>query len=122
MDILEEFPSVALTPSSVKSYDIQVQKNKKPLDLEFPTDKLVTDLEDFIKESLMKAVTLAAFVLVIVGALNWGLVGLFRFNLVQALFGESALSSIVYALVGIAGVVLAARAATSPALVGVESR
>ena len=70
----------------------------------------------------MKAITLTAFVLVIVGALNWGLVGLFKFNLVQALFGESALSSIVYALVGIAGVVLAARAATSPALVGAESR
>ena len=70
----------------------------------------------------MKAVTIVAFVLVIVGALNWGLVGLFKFNLVQALFGDSAVSSLVYALVGIAGVVLAARAATTPALVGADAR
>lgn len=66
----------------------------------------------------MKAVTILALVLVIVGALNWGLVGLFKFNLVQALFGDSVLAAIVYTLVGISGVVLAARAATTPALVG----
>lgn len=46
-----------------------------------------------------------AFVLVIVGALNWGLVGLFDYNLVDSLFGVgSALSRIVYSLVGLAGV------------------
>ena len=42
--------------------------------------------------------------LVIVGALNWGLIGLFNFDLVAALFGKmSMLSRIVYSLVGIAG-------------------
>lgn len=42
--------------------------------------------------------------LVIVGALNWGLIGLFNFDLVAALFGKmSMLSRIVYNLVGIAG-------------------
>jgi uncharacterized protein len=70
----------------------------------------------------MKSVTLIAFVLVIVGALNWGLVGLFKFNLVQALFGDSVVAAIVYTLVGISGIVLAARAATTPALVGVTNR
>jgi uncharacterized membrane protein YuzA (DUF378 family) len=45
-----------------------------------------------------------ANVLVIVGALNWLLVGLFSFNLVDAIFGRmSALSRIVYILVGISG-------------------
>ena len=49
-----------------------------------------------------------AMVLVIVGALNWLLVGLFGFDLVAAITGNSfgeknALSSIVYVLVGIAG-------------------
>lgn len=51
----------------------------------------------------MKAVTTVALVLLIVGGLNWGLVGLFDFNLVDSLFGEdSALSRVVYALVGLA--------------------
>ena len=43
-----------------------------------------------------------ALVLTIVGGLNWGLVGAFSFNLVDALFGEgSALARIVYVLVGL---------------------
>jgi uncharacterized protein len=46
-----------------------------------------------------------AFILVIVGGLNWGLVGLLDFDLVAAIFGEmSALSRIVYILVGLAAV------------------
>lgn len=51
---------------------------------------------------------LVAFVLVVVGALNWGLVGLAQFDLVATLFGGSAavISRVVYSLVGIAGVLL----------------
>ncbi len=45
--------------------------------------------------------------LVIIGALNWGLVGAFNFNLVSALFGISLLSKVVYIAVGIAGVIQA---------------
>lgn len=47
-----------------------------------------------------------ALVLVIVGALNWLLVGLFNFDLVAAIFGgqQSFLSRIVYSLVGLAGI------------------
>jgi len=52
----------------------------------------------------MKAVDVLAAVLVIVGALNWGLVGIARFNLVTALFGQAILASTVFALVGLAGV------------------
>lgn len=46
-----------------------------------------------------------ALILVIIGALNWGLIGLFQFDLVASLFGGQAslLSRIVYSLVGIAG-------------------
>jgi uncharacterized membrane protein YuzA (DUF378 family) len=48
-------------------------------------------------------VDLIALILVIVGGLNWGLVGLLNFNLVDALFGVgSTLSRIVYILVGLA--------------------
>jgi uncharacterized membrane protein YuzA (DUF378 family) len=48
-------------------------------------------------------VDLIALILVIVGGLNWGLVGLFDFNLVDSIFGVgSTLSRIIYILVGIA--------------------
>ena len=51
-----------------------------------------------------------ALVLVVVGAINWGLVGLAQFDLVAALFGGQAapLSRVVYSLVGLAGVALLA--------------
>lgn len=50
-----------------------------------------------------------ALVLVIIGAINWGLVGLFQFDLVAALFGGQAapLSRLIYILVGLAGIVVA---------------
>ena len=52
----------------------------------------------------MKILNYTALTLVIVGALNWLLVGLFQFNLVDTLFGEgSVLSRIIYVLVGLAG-------------------
>ena len=50
----------------------------------------------------MRIVNSITLLLLIVGGLNWGLVGLFGFDLVAAIFGEmSALSRIVYALVGV---------------------
>ena len=49
----------------------------------------------------MRLVNTVTLILLIVGGLNWGLVGLADFDLVAALFGEmSAISRIVYALVG----------------------
>lgn len=47
-----------------------------------------------------------ALILIIVGALNWGLIGLFQFDLVATLFGGTAsvVSRIIYVLVGIAGI------------------
>ena len=61
----------------------------------------------------MKGVDVLAMVLVIVGALNWGLVGIAKFNLVTALFGQNVLSAIVFTLVGLAGVYLAIRWASA---------
>lgn len=56
----------------------------------------------------LNTVDWVALVLVMVGGLNWGLVGAFGFNLVDALFGEmSALSRIVYVLVGLSALYLA---------------
>ena len=45
-------------------------------------------------------------VLLIIGAINWGLIGLFDFNLVETLFDvDNVITRIVYALVGIAGII-----------------
>jgi uncharacterized membrane protein YuzA (DUF378 family) len=64
----------------------------------------------------MKTAYWLALVLVIIGAVNWGLVGLFQFDLVAALFGPaSGLSRLVYSLVGLAGIALAGIATTSQA-------
>ena len=57
----------------------------------------------------MKALDATALTLVIVGALNWGLVGVAKFDLVKALFGTSVLAAIVYTLVGAGGIYLAAQ-------------
>lgn len=52
----------------------------------------------------MKTLNYISFALVIIGALNWGLVGFFGIDLVAALFGEmTVLSRIIYALVGLSG-------------------
>ncbi len=51
----------------------------------------------------MKVLDTIALILVIIGGINWGLIGFFQFNLVGSLFGSfSMISRIIYALVGIA--------------------
>lgn len=55
-------------------------------------------------DTKMNWVDVTALVLVVIGALNWGLVGLFDFNLVSAIFGvDTFLSNLIYIVVGIAG-------------------
>lgn len=53
----------------------------------------------------MKTLQNIALALVIIGAINWGLIGFFRFDLVAAIFGGQAafLSRVIYALVGLSG-------------------
>ena len=54
-----------------------------------------------------KYIDYTALTIAIIGAVNWGLIGLFRFDLVAFIFGDmSWLSRIVYALVGICGLYL----------------
>jgi len=53
----------------------------------------------------LSVLDLIALVLVIIGGLNWGLIGFFDFDLVAAIFGDmSLLSRIVYSLVGLSAV------------------
>ena len=54
----------------------------------------------------METLQKICLVVTIVGALNWGLIGLFNFNLVEAIFGElTVISQIIYILVGITGLI-----------------
>ena len=54
----------------------------------------------------MQTLQKVALIFTIIGAVNWGLIGIFDFNLVSAIFGEaSALSRIIYSIVGITGLI-----------------
>ena len=71
----------------------------------------------------MKAISGLATALVVVGALNWGLVGLAQFDLVAALFGgqEAFLSRVVYVAVGLSAlwqIVALTRPSSREAVVG----
>jgi uncharacterized membrane protein YuzA (DUF378 family) len=69
--------------------------------------------------SMQKPLYWIVLLLVVVGAVNWGLVGVAQFDLVATLFGGSSavLARVVYTLVGVSGLILGAMhlAATSPA-------
>ncbi len=52
----------------------------------------------------LNAVGWVALILVVVGGLNWGLVGLLNFNLVAFIFGESPVAKLIYILVGLAAI------------------
>lgn len=54
----------------------------------------------------MRIVQKVALVFTIIGAINWGLVGIFNFNLVDSIFGvASFMSRAIYTIVGIAGLI-----------------
>ncbi len=56
---------------------------------------------------MKKVIELIAWILVIIGALNWGLVGVFNFDLVEMLLGEATIfSRAVYILVGVSAILL----------------
>lgn len=52
----------------------------------------------------MKVIDKIALVLIIIGAINWGLIGIFNFNLVEVIFGNmTMMTRIIYGLVGLSG-------------------
>ncbi len=55
----------------------------------------------------MKFLKYTAYVLVLIGAINWGLIGLFGFNLVSTIFGDmTVMSRIIYSLVGVSALIV----------------
>ena len=54
----------------------------------------------------MKIIDKIALILIIIGAINWGLIGFFDFNLVTSLFQDSSvITRIIYGIVGICGII-----------------
>ena len=54
-----------------------------------------------------KGIDYTALTILIIGAINWGLIGFFNFNLVSFLFGQATwLSRVIYAIVGLCGLYL----------------
>ena len=53
----------------------------------------------------METLQKICLVFTIIGALNWGLIGIFDFNLVEAIFGTDMLARIIYSIVGITGLI-----------------
>ncbi len=54
----------------------------------------------------MKTLDMIAITIGIIGAINWGLIGFFNFNLVELIFGMGWLTQIVYMIVGLCGIYL----------------
>jgi uncharacterized membrane protein YuzA (DUF378 family) len=77
------------------------------------------------KTNSMNITSKIFLVIAIIGAVNWGLIGFFNFNLVDAIFGggsaeqTSGISRVIYAIVGVAGVIAAVML---PRLRAVEGR
>lgn len=71
----------------------------------YTNKKLITFLtENKRRENEMKIIDKIALVLIVIGAINWGLIGIFNFNLVAAIFGDmTVIARIIYGLVGISG-------------------
>ena len=75
-------------------------KNLKMHILRLNIDKIICDGGDY-----MRALDSIVLTLVIIGAINWGLIGFFNFNLVNTLFGGMEwLEKTIYAIVGVAGI------------------
>lgn len=64
-------------------------------------EKISNDRKDDKMEMLQKI----CLVFTIIGAIVWGLIGFFDFNLVAWIFGDSILSKIIYIIVGICGII-----------------
>jgi uncharacterized membrane protein YuzA (DUF378 family) len=59
-----------------------------------------------VRKMKMSVLDWVAWVLAVVGALNWGLIGVANYNLVTAIFGVGLITQVVYILVGVAGLYL----------------
>ena len=57
------------------------------------------------KDEKMETLQKTCLVITIIGAIVWGIIGLFNVNIVEALFGDTIIPRIIYSLVGITGII-----------------
>ncbi len=94
-------------------------KTKTKMSDRYPYSILTFQKVTFYKEDIMntKGLDYTILTIVIIGAINWGLIGFFRLNLITLLFGEmTIISRVIYAVVGLCGLYLVSlygRVATS---------
>lgn len=55
-------------------------------------------------EETMRVLRFIGLLLMVIGAINWGLIGFFHYNLVGAIFGGMGISRIIFDLIGLAGI------------------
>jgi hypothetical protein len=61
------------------------------------------------EDVFMKAFRWICAILLVIGALNWGILGLFNVNVLEMIFGMNAFTRLLYVLVGLAGLIKLAR-------------
>ena len=90
----------------LKYTDFSIKYNKKFSILLSENKHNIIKDKNYGGNIFMKTLYYIALTLVIIGAINWLLIGIFKFDLVTSLFGDmSVLSRIVYSLVGISGLI-----------------
>ena len=57
------------------------------------------------KDEKMETLQKVCLVITIIGAIVWGIIGLFNVNIIEALFGDTIIPRIIYSLVGITGII-----------------
>lgn len=65
----------------------------------------IVNIKNNRKDEFMEGLQKTCLVFTIIGAIVWGVIGIFNFNLVEWLFGESILTRIIYIIVGICGLI-----------------
>ncbi len=82
-----------------------IMKRKRLFLVSFHEDQNILILKKIDKEENMKAMGILTAVLIVIGGLNWGLVGFLNFDLVATVFGNmSTLARLVYVLVGLSAI------------------
>ena len=65
----------------------------------------IVNIKSDRKDEFMEGLQKTCLVFTIIGAIVWGIIGFFNFNLVEWLFGDSIITKIVYIIVGICGLI-----------------
>lgn len=84
-------------------YQVKIQSKNSPLSIMFSNKNILEYRQGGLMFNFVKY---TAYILVIIGAINWGLIGFFNYDLVASIFGELSMTTrIIYSLVGISALI-----------------